>query len=408
MKKGTEKITTVFKSCYKWYVPHFHLAPKEAINTWWDEWKKAFRFRKGESEKMHDAWLARAAKRLRELFHDDILRCLKEYWASEEYQALKRTNKANRASSAGGSLHTRRSITYPATTEKMELGCTPTQSEVFTRTHKKKKDRGQWVDKRVEDTNQLYEEGIKRLEVERVALIAAGCPEPPIDYDEVWARIAGGRKRGRVYGRGKVPSRLKPPVYDSDDFSIASAPVDMREQIRRLQSSFDTQTAEFDRWKSTVSQMYNFMQNMQVGSTTSNAGMPSSMPPPPPPPPPLQHGPASATDQPPSDEDRSLHDDPDNGLQRVYKGEISSPLRYVILNPTPLAALGEFLNPYLAKFYYCTSTFSHKPPAFCLGRSGYTRIPKPLKVHFYIGAVCGDLPQRNRLTMVNRDEEVVA
>ncbi|MED6138749.1 hypothetical protein PIB30_077406 [Stylosanthes scabra] len=114
MKKGTEQITTVFKSCYKWYVLHFHLAPEEAINTWWDDWKNAFRFRKFESKKMCDAWLARAAKRLRELFHgirekgypsdwipDDILKPLKEYWASEKYQGLKRTNKANRASSAG-------------------------------------------------------------------------------------------------------------------------------------------------------------------------------------------------------------------------------------------------------------------------------------------------------------------
>ncbi|MED6202376.1 hypothetical protein PIB30_104695 [Stylosanthes scabra] len=140
-EKGTEQITTVFKSCYKWYVPHFHLAPEEAINTWWDEWKKAFRFRKGESEKMRDAWLARAAKRLRELFHgirekgypsdwipDDIFKQLKEYWASDEYLALKRMNKANRASSAGGSLHTGGSITYPATAEKMleELERTPT------------------------------------------------------------------------------------------------------------------------------------------------------------------------------------------------------------------------------------------------------------------------------------------
>ncbi|MED6219424.1 hypothetical protein PIB30_035728 [Stylosanthes scabra] len=100
MKKGMEQITIVFKSCYKWYVLHFHLAPEEAINTWWDEWKKAFRFRKGESEKMRDAWLARAPKRLREMFHgirekgypsdwisDDIFKQLKEYWASEEYMA---------------------------------------------------------------------------------------------------------------------------------------------------------------------------------------------------------------------------------------------------------------------------------------------------------------------------------
>ncbi|MED6167189.1 hypothetical protein PIB30_000440 [Stylosanthes scabra] len=59
-----KQITTMYKSCYKWYVPHFHLALKEAINTWWDECKKAFRFRKGEAEKMRNAWLVRVAKRL--------------------------------------------------------------------------------------------------------------------------------------------------------------------------------------------------------------------------------------------------------------------------------------------------------------------------------------------------------
>ncbi|MED6213033.1 hypothetical protein PIB30_089328 [Stylosanthes scabra] len=143
---------------------------------------------------MRDALLARAAKRLRELFHgihergypsdwipNDIFQRLKEYWGSEEYQALKRTNKASPASSTGGSLYNGGSITYPATAEKMleELGRTPSQSEVFTQTHMKK-DRGQWVDQRAEDTN------VKRLEEERTALITAGCPEPPIDCDEVW------------------------------------------------------------------------------------------------------------------------------------------------------------------------------------------------------------------------------
>ncbi|MED6160616.1 hypothetical protein PIB30_053051 [Stylosanthes scabra] len=49
----------------------------------------------------------------------------------------------------------------------------------------------------------------------------------------------------------------------------------------------------------------------EAGSTACSARMPSPMPPPPPPPPPLQHGPASATDQPPSDADGSPHDDPD-------------------------------------------------------------------------------------------------
>ncbi|MED6196194.1 hypothetical protein PIB30_045086 [Stylosanthes scabra] len=95
---------------------------------------------------------------------------------------MKRTNKANRASVTGGS------ISYPATAEKMtqELGRTPTQSEVFTRTHTKKKDRGQWVDKHAVDENQEYEDEIKWVKEQRAELISAGCPElPPIDYDAV-------------------------------------------------------------------------------------------------------------------------------------------------------------------------------------------------------------------------------
>ncbi|MED6184364.1 hypothetical protein PIB30_046763 [Stylosanthes scabra] len=244
--------------------------------------KEGFQVHKGEADKMRDAWLVRASKRLRELLHgicekgyssqwvpDDIFKRPKDYWASDEYQALKRTNKANRASSTGRSLYTGGSVTYPTTTEKMsqELGRTPSQSEVFTRTHIKKNDRGQRVDKRAEESN--------------VSLM-----------------IVGGRKRGEVYGRGKVLSRLKSPAYDSDDVSTTSGPVDMREQVTLLnreltqqaeqhrqeiealheehasaltylQSSFDSQLTEFDKWKSTVSQMYNFMQNMQAGTTSS-------------------------------------------------------------------------------------------------------------------------------------------
>ncbi|MED6157777.1 hypothetical protein PIB30_026446 [Stylosanthes scabra] len=279
--------TTIFKSYYNWYVPHFHLAPEEAINTWWDKWKKAFRFRKGEAEKMRDGCLTRATKRLRELFNgirekgypgewipDNIFKCLKEYWALEEYQTLKRTNKSNRASSTGGSLHTW-GISHLS-------GHSGEDDSFFNLTQ-------------IICWQQLYDDEIKRLEEERAALIAVGCPEPPIDYDAVWFRIAGGRKRGRVYERGKVLSGLKPPVYDSDDVSTASGPVDMWEQVTLLNRELTQQAKEHRQ------------ENMQAGSTTaSSAGMPSPMPPPP-----LQHEPASATDQPQPDGDRSPHDDPD-------------------------------------------------------------------------------------------------
>ncbi|MED6166940.1 hypothetical protein PIB30_114300, partial [Stylosanthes scabra] len=99
----------------------------------------------------------------------------------------------------------------------VELGRTPTQSEVFARTHTRKEDR-EWVDKRASDVN------LKRLQDERQAAIDAGAPAPPpIDEAEVWARVAGGRKRGRIYGMGVVPSHKYPPLFsDPDDDDTAS------------------------------------------------------------------------------------------------------------------------------------------------------------------------------------------
>ncbi|MED6188730.1 hypothetical protein PIB30_088706 [Stylosanthes scabra] len=66
------------------------------------------------------------------------------------------------------------------------------------RTHTKKKDR-QWVNQHAEDTNDC------RLPQERAGLQTC-----------------------------KVPSRLKPPVYDSNDVFTTSGPIDMREQVTLL------------------------------------------------------------------------------------------------------------------------------------------------------------------------------
>ncbi|MED6119573.1 hypothetical protein PIB30_013007 [Stylosanthes scabra] len=120
---------------------------------------------------------------------------------------MRRANKANRASSTGGSLHTEGPITYQATAKKMaiELEREPTQSEVFLRTHAKKKDQGQFVDDRSEQFI-AHKTKMKRLEDERAARIAEGVlAGPSINEDKVWDRLVGDRKRGRIYGKGKVP-----------------------------------------------------------------------------------------------------------------------------------------------------------------------------------------------------------
>ncbi|MED6111850.1 hypothetical protein PIB30_056165 [Stylosanthes scabra] len=117
---------------------------------------------------------------------------------------------------------------------------------------------------------------------------------PPIDEDEVWDRMAGGRKRGKIYGKGKVPKRPVPPLVDPEDASTCSRP-DGREHITLLNreihqqeeeyrremeavTTIDTHSVEFDQWKSHVSQMYAFMQQLQP---TSSSVMPPLPPPPP-------------------------------------------------------------------------------------------------------------------------------
>ncbi|MED6202009.1 hypothetical protein PIB30_101104, partial [Stylosanthes scabra] len=81
---------------------------------------------------IYSSWQQRAAKRLRDLFHeirnkgaphpwirDDLWDQLVEFWRQEDFKKLKEVNKQNRASSMGGSLHTGGSTTYEATRERM-------------------------------------------------------------------------------------------------------------------------------------------------------------------------------------------------------------------------------------------------------------------------------------------------
>ncbi|MED6115567.1 hypothetical protein PIB30_091874, partial [Stylosanthes scabra] len=126
-------------------------------------------------------------------------------------------------------------------TKATELGRVPSQSEVFLRTHTRKKDRGQFVDERSEQQIEQHKAEIKHLEDELAARIAAGEPAgPPIDEDEVWDRIAGGRKRGRVYGKGKVPKRPVPRLVDPKDASTCSGP-DVKEHITLLNREIQQQ-----------------------------------------------------------------------------------------------------------------------------------------------------------------------
>ncbi|MED6217120.1 hypothetical protein PIB30_014782 [Stylosanthes scabra] len=77
-------------------------------------------------------------------------------------------------------------------------------------------------------------------------------PGPPIDEDEVWDRMAGGRKKGRIYNKGKVPKRPTPWLVDPEDASTCSGP-DAREHITLLNLEIHQQAEqhmrEMEYWK---------------------------------------------------------------------------------------------------------------------------------------------------------------
>ncbi|MED6127523.1 hypothetical protein PIB30_088814 [Stylosanthes scabra] len=287
VRKGTTKISWVFYNYYREFVPQFSMASDEMVRFWWDRWRRQ-----------------RATKRLRDLFHeirskgaphpwirDDLWDQLVEFWRQEDFKKLKEVNKQNRASSTGGSLHTGGSTTYEATRDRMEA----------------------------------FLAELKRLQAERQALMEAVCPEPPpIDEAALWTRFAGGRKRGRIYGMGVVPSHQHPPLFsDDEDADTASAP-DLRERVvmlnreisqqaeanaRRitaLESTVQTQSQEVSDLRKAYADMYSLLTQMRSGGSSS-APLPDFPPPPPPPPPPQTDAPGTG----PGTGSLDADDDPD-------------------------------------------------------------------------------------------------
>ncbi|MED6194633.1 hypothetical protein PIB30_030258 [Stylosanthes scabra] len=306
VRAGTKEITNIFMEHYKWYAPYSARHLMRLSNSG----GRSGGFAQGDEANIRKAWEIRAAKCHRGMMHnicekgaphhwilDDIFRRYLDYWASANYQAMRRANKSNHTSSTGGSLHTGgRSLTLPLQRRwRQRLGAYPRRVRYFC---------GPTPGKRIAEQHKAE---IKRLEDECAARIAVGEPPgPPINEDEVWDRIAGERKRGRVYGKDKVPKRPAPRLVDPEDASTCIGP-DTREHITllnreiqqqaeaykqemeawkrryetdvtRLQTTLDTQSVEFDQWKSIVSQMYSFMQQMQ-GSSSSSMPPPPSLPP---------------------------------------------------------------------------------------------------------------------------------
>ncbi|MED6190210.1 hypothetical protein PIB30_103678 [Stylosanthes scabra] len=135
----------------------------------------------------------------------------------------------------------------------------------------------------------------------------------------LWTRFAGGRKRGRIYGMGVVPSHQHPLLFpDDEDADTASGPPDLRERVvllnreisqqaeanawrvAALESTVQTQSQEASELRKAYADMYSLLTQMRSGTSTSTP-LPDFPPPPPPPPPPQTDAPG--TGSPDADDD---------------------------------------------------------------------------------------------------------
>ncbi|MQL98554.1 hypothetical protein Taro_031266 [Colocasia esculenta] len=149
-------------------------------------------------------------------------------WATEPWQERSQAAKRNRAAHPEKNHH--------------ELERAPTFRELFDRTHKWK-----GTDDYVSESARMIAETYDRMMADRYA---EGTPQPDLDL-EAWVDIAGGPRKGRVYGFGdsldttpelsSYVSSVAPPAYTSSSAAPPdSGGEDMRTLIQKeLQTQFD-------------------------------------------------------------------------------------------------------------------------------------------------------------------------
>ncbi|MED6175944.1 hypothetical protein PIB30_083114 [Stylosanthes scabra] len=197
------------------------------------------------------------------------------------------SNKANRASSKGGCLHTEGSTTIPKTRAKMmqKSSGRPTRA----------RDRS-IVEKRADD---LLTEFSANLEQATQQAQEKGDESATIvDTDVVWRQTLSEPCKNRVYGAGGFfASSLRRSGYGGSSASTSSthtgpaAPevVDLQEQVQNLSQSLQTQEEHLRRMEEMQRQMAAFYDPLRPGSSAAAGGSGSSTAPPLPPRPPPRH-----------------------------------------------------------------------------------------------------------------------
>ncbi|MQL83996.1 hypothetical protein Taro_016495 [Colocasia esculenta] len=148
----------------------------------------------------------------------DYWKSLCHRWATGPWQEMSQAAKRNLATHPEKNVHTSRSVSYATHNQKLrhELERPLTSCELFDWTHKRK-----GTDDYVSESACMITETYDRTMADRYE---EGTPQPDLD-PEAWVDVAGGLRKGRVYGFGdsldttlvlsSYASSVAPPAYAS-------------------------------------------------------------------------------------------------------------------------------------------------------------------------------------------------
>ncbi|XP_058733632.1 uncharacterized protein LOC131605272 [Vicia villosa] len=180
----------------------------------------------------------------------DVWQQLLEHWNSLKFKKASETNKRNRSSMDGASLHTGGSIPHRLHWKRMrkEKGADPSLTEFYFRTHRKKDQ--SWVGVHAESAYDKFEQ--KKLEISSQNPTIPGedeadsqpTNEMPPDLD-IWVESVGKKKGNRVFGLGTASKTLVSVSKKPSSLSSDSQEVDvLRSQVHALNASLQRQEQE--------------------------------------------------------------------------------------------------------------------------------------------------------------------
>ncbi|KAL0383123.1 UNVERIFIED_CONTAM: hypothetical protein Scaly_0599600 [Sesamum calycinum] len=151
---------------------------------------------------------------------DGIWHDLQAYWNSDEFKAKSAKNKVNRVANpvAASTVYRGGSSSVGMHKRKLEaqLGRPPNRMEVFADCYKKKAD-GTWSGKRAEEVVPASGE-----------VGSSNGTSLIVQEDQLWAEVAGGRERGRVFGMGSdalMSDAAQPWTTEARSSSSTTAPL---------------------------------------------------------------------------------------------------------------------------------------------------------------------------------------